>query len=239
MEYINDLSAVYRDALKETGQVIKKVPYIILLPLGFSFINLVLYYSVGLVGSIIPGRGLLTGLIIALLEAFLLSAYFSYLDDTIHYKRFSLVIDNSLTRYWRSIYAVKFIFYLASLLMGRVLDRQAIGILIFIVLNPLGEAIYLSNRYGLAAIAYAFEYLKDNWYIWLPHTLAYLIISYHYAPFFLFSNPLSLYFSFPVFNTTVIVMTLLLGFYIVFRAVLFKATRNSSMRKRKYMGAWK
>lgn len=234
MEYINDLVAVYKGAFKETGEILKKVPLIVFLPLIFSLVTTLVYTAlIGLLGR----TGILLGFILAIVQAILLSAYFSFLDEAISYRRFKLAVDSTLTRYARSIYAVMFVFYLASLLIGNVLAVRAIAIIIFILLNPLGETIYVGHRYGMDAINYSFSYLQDNWYIWLPHTLIYVLLGYLRRTFFTF-NPLDMYVSSLSLNPLDLIIMALLGIYFIFRGVLFKNTKDSSMRKRKYMGVW-
>lgn len=235
MDYIKDFFEVYKKSLGETGKILTKAPLIIILPLIFSIVSTLVY--TGLIAAF-SNLGIILGFILAIVEAILLSAYFSFLDEAINYHSFKLTIDKSLMRYARAIYAVKFIFYLASILAGNILALGPISIIVFILLNPLGESIYLGQRYGLDAINYSFSYLGENWYLWLPHTLLFVALG-KFRYLFFTANPLNIYVTALSFNPVDLVIMAALGIYFIFRGVLFKNTRNSSMRKRKYMGAWK
>lgn len=131
---------------------------------------------------------------------------------------------------------MRFIFYIVSIFTAGILNHPLIVLASFIIFNPAGEAIYLRKTNGIEVFTYPLEYLKENWYIWIPHVLVLIFLS-RFVYFGISINPLNMYLS-PIYlsNLTRVGYTLILGIYFVFRGVLFKETRSSSMRKRKYMG---
>lgn len=237
MEYINDFISVYEKAMKDSMKIIMKVPLVLLMALIFHAINqlvnfIFLKLNIGV-------SGFLLGFIIVIIEAMILSAYFSILDDAIHLSRFSLKgLKSDFVRFASSIYAVKFVFFIVAMFFGNILNLLPVTLVVFLLLNPLGEAIYIGNRYGLEAIIYAFNYWKDNWYLWLPHVIIFVLVSEVLGIYFV-ANPLDLYLK-PVFfiDFNMIIYLIFVGFYAIFRGVLFRNTKDSSLRKRKYMGVW-
>ena len=235
MEYIKDFITVYKKAGKDTLKVISKSPLLIGIPVLLSLVyGLILTLFVNL--NIGPA-GRFMGIIIGLIEAMLLSGYFSALEDGINYNRMNLnsVTDGFLQYIW-SIYFMRFVFFIISMFSGGLLNNPLIIIVVFIILNPAGEGIYLRNTYGMEVFTYPLNYLKDNWYLWIPHVLVFILLS-RVTYLGLNMNPLNMYLN-PIYigRLDKVIPILLLGIYFIFRGVLFKETRNSTMRKRKYMG---
>lgn len=235
MDYIKDFINVYKKAGLDTIQVVAKTPIIVVLPFIYSL-------TYGLIISTAIRTGIafsrFWGVIVGLIEAMLLSSYFSQMDDGINYSRLSLnsFQDGFFTYLW-NIYFMKFVFFIASLLFGSILNVGYVSLASFLLFNAAGESIYLRNVQREDVFLYPLNYLKDNWHIWIPHVIIYLLIV-NRNPFFGASlNPLTMYFSphgFYLNEHTILL--LFMGIYFVFRGVLFKGTYNSTIRKRKYMG---
>ncbi len=232
MEYVNDFLQVYKKAAGDTLNTIKRVPLIVLMPLVYSFI---LFGVINVIFNI-PLFGRFLSLFISIGAAMLLSAYFAQLEDAINFRRFNLANTFSGFRdYFFSIYFVSFIFYIGSLLGGSLLANPMVSLVTFVVFNGVGESIYIRKTSGLESFMYSIDYLKENWYLWLVHVLVYLLVS---RSIFLISlaDPLDMYILPIGISINAIIYLLFMGFYSVFRGHLFKETRNSSLRKRKYMG---
>lgn len=236
MEYLKDLLNVYKKAGQDTINLIAKNPIIIFLPLIYSF-------AFGMIQtfSIILGFGFsrLWGTILGLIQAMLISGYFSQMSDGVNYNRLSLKLnsftDGFFTYLW-SIYFMKFVFYLASLLLGNILVGGYLYLIVFVLLNAAGESIYIRNVQREDTFLYPINYLKENWYIWIPHVILYLALTTRsfVSPYL---NPLDMYISgHGLYINQHTIMLIILGVYFTFRGVLFKNTYNSTIRKRKYMG---
>lgn len=235
MEYINDFISVYKKAGSETIKTLTKAPILIVLPLIYSVVYGLVFILMTSLSLGAAGRFM--GLIVGLIEAAILSGYFSQLEEGISYKRLNLSnFSDGFTDYIFSIYFVRFIFYILSLLLGGILANPYIVLLSFILLNPAGEAIYIRKTTGMDTFLYCIEYLKDNWYLWIPHVILFIVIGRFFLVYPNF-NPLDSYL-YPIMSINVIriLFAIFMGVYGVFRGVLFRDTRNSTLRKRKYMG---
>lgn len=236
MEYIKDLINVYKKAGKDTLNIITKNPLIIFLPLLYS-----MGYGIIQIMSFRLGFGFsrFRGVIVGLIEAMLLSSYFTQMNDGINYNRLSLKLNSfqdGFFMYLWNIYFMKFVFYLASLFLGGVLNIGYVALASFVLFNGAGEAIYIRNVQREDTFIYPLNYLKDNWHIWIPHVALY-ILALQRIRMGVSVNPLSMYLSAHglYFNDHTIIL-LVMGLYFTFRGVLFKNTYNSTIRKRKYMG---
>lgn len=234
MDYIKDLLEVYKKAGKDTLNVIIKTPLLILLPLIYSFaygIIQVIAFQFGVAYS------RFWGIIVGLIEAMLLSSYFSQMDDGINYSRLSLnkFQDGFFAFIW-NIYFMKFIFYIASLFLGPIVNMGYVALVSFILFNAAGEAIYIRNVQREDVFLYPLNYLKDNWHIWIPHALFFIFVLSR-GRLGVYTNPLSMYLTgHGLYINDQTLMLIIWGIYFVFRGVLFKNTYNSTIRKRKYMG---
>lgn len=237
MNYISDLKMVYSQTFKETIETIKKSPMILFLPLIYSIIYgllHVIYFSFGLATSRIAG------VLLGLVQAMILSSFFTQMESGINYNRINLnsFFDGFFVYLW-NIYFMRFIFYVVSIFLWRITTMTPVIILSFVIFNVVGEAIYLRNVESFQVFTYPAQYLFENWHLWIiPIVLIYLILTNVLGV--LSINPLEMYLH-PIvnFNPTKIVVLIILGFYFTFRGVLFKITRVSSMRKRKYMESFK
>lgn len=235
MEYINDLINVYKKAAKDTLELIVNIPIIVFLPLIYSFaIGIIIMLSVKF-GFGFSG---FFSVIYVLVEAMLLSSYFSQMNDGLTYKKLSLKFNSFqggfFTFLW-NIYFMGFIFYLVSLLLG-VMKNWVISLACFILFNAAGEAIYIRNVQREETFLYSMNYLKDNWHLWLPVAVLGIFFS-GYGILYVPMNPLDMYLTHHgfYFNSQTILL-IMSGVYFVFRGILFKNTYNSTIRKRKYMG---
>lgn len=233
MEYIHDIKIVYKKAFKETIDIIKKTPVTLFLTLIYSALFGLLYiifFGTGFMGS------RFAGVILGLLQAMILSSYFAQMESGINYNRINLnSVFDSLFIYLWNIYFMRFVFYVLSMFLWQLMSLKIVVIISFIIFNAAGEAIYLRNVGNFGVFTYPANYLKENWHLWIPHLLI-LIFVFNRFISLVNINPLEMYLH-PIVHLDVsrIIMLIILGFYFIFRGVLFKNTIASSMRKRKYM----
>lgn len=174
------LSKIYGTAALDATQRLKgSWPVLIgmlLLVVGFILIN-----------SIAAPLGILGGFLRGLAEAFAITYYLSWLQESSQYQRVRLgqlkVMDWSL---FQSVISVLFILYLfqwgVTMLTTGIDARWAMNILqlLFVVLlNALPETLYLTRRDGLDGIQESFSFTTRNWIEW-------------YIPFLIILSPMLL-----------------------------------------------
>lgn len=240
MDYINDFINVYKKAVTDTIDVIKKVPLLPFLVLIYSLLYMGLNYVLVITGI---GNTRFWSFLSGIVYSMLLSSMFYQLNTGITEKRlYKGDIQSSFSSYMWSVYFIIFVFWIVDLFLGRIIYSNFLFSMIFsygifILFNATGETIYMKGISSLDSLIYAMNFFIENIHLWLPHTLVYMgirmaisgfapdILNIYFGSFYqLFANPLFA------------IALALEGLYIVFRGVLFKNIMNSSLRKRKYMG---
>ncbi|MDO5714527.1 MAG: hypothetical protein Q4Q07_08855 [Tissierellia bacterium] len=246
---VEDLLNVYRNAGKNTVKSLKAAPGLILLPLG---LGLLYFLVMNFVGPFVLRGGLLSGILLALIEALLLTLAYSLYQEAIVYKRMPRNISISQDNFW-SVYSVLFIFMLINLVTAMTGPLKLfIPLLLTIILNPIPEAIYLRGERYTGAFEFSLRFMKENSLHFILPFLIYIGILSFITPIgvamlHLGSNIMELPFGIPFQAKTgdfsalgiYVICQLITGVYLIFRGQLFLILENSSRRKRKYMEEWK
>lgn len=244
-----DLVEVYKKAINDTWDNLKKAPGIILLPLALGLLH---YLVMAFAGPLFMRGGILSGFILALVEALLLTLAYSLYQEAIIYGRMPRNIGINQDNFW-SVYSVLFLFMLINIVSSMLGPlRTFIPLLVTIILNPIPEAIYLRGERYTGAFEFSFRFIKENALHFLLPYLIYIGILTLITPLgsqmlFLGSNIMMLPFGIPFQAKTgdfaalgiYIICQLITGIYLIFRGHLFLILENSSRRKRKYMENWK
>lgn len=243
MERLTDLKNVYIQSFKNTVDTIKHTPYLVLIVLAASIVNALAQSILLKMGVTFSRFG---SILVPIVQALIVSFVFYQLETGINYKSLDFTdIRSGMGRYFYNIYLIRFIFYLFRLFAGNLFNISLMGIsvyiLVFIILNPIGEAIYLKGTDRFYTIRYAWDFFKENWYIWLIHVIIFLVYTANVyninigLPFDMYARNGTAIFRNPV----LAVFMILDGIYLIFRGNMFKILMDSNIRKRKYMGMFK
>ncbi|EFI42141.1 hypothetical protein [Peptoniphilus sp. oral taxon 386] len=245
MNYMNDLKMVYLKAIKETEIRIKKNPVVLLFPMIYGLLIFASTIIFGMFTTTLLGNTYIMGFLAPVLYSLIMSSYFEFLSDINSYNRIRFNnIGNTFTKNFRQIYSVYFIMILISYITSFVGDLYFIlSFVIFILLNPISEAVYIRGESYISAYSYSLEFMKDNALHWLVPLFIYLGVIYlavgKYDTLTLLYNPISLLTGIK-FNAANIFKfvgsSFLTAVYVIFRGALFNILSRSTMRKRQYMG---
>jgi len=246
MNIINDIILVNKEILKRTKDSISRNPEVLLLGVVYSIMSIL---AGALIFNLLAGLGILLGIIYALVESAIVSSYLFVLDNVIVYNRFRWKdIQNGLTYYIRKVYGVLFIFYLANLILGFLSNLLGpiivaivflTGIVAFIALNPLPEALYVKDRDSLQTILYCVDFMRENWLNWLVPNMV-LAGMLYLTTGGLFNGGLNPFKALS-FSTSIssiilyIVGSAILSTGMVYRGHLFKLLSTTTLRKRMFM----
>ncbi len=245
---MTDVVLVNKEILEKTINSIKSNWQIIFLGIVYSVLGMVASI---LVGALFTGPlGLARGFILALVESSIISSYIFVLYNVISYNRFRWRdVKNGFTYFIWKVYAVLFIFYLGSIILsfiGSLLGgiifvylMLGISILVFIILNPIPEALYVKTYNPWDTVLYCLEFMRGNWLNWIiPNIVFFLLL-------FIISgggilNVFSIFNNFTLaYGMVVIVRYLLasviLSFGMIYRGHLFTLLSTSTRRKRMFM----
>ncbi|RVU54739.1 hypothetical protein [Anaerosphaera multitolerans] len=254
MNYLNDIGMVYKKAAMETLNRIKKNPIVLLLPFIYSFIFFLINNILSRVGFY-TGGSFLMGFIIAIAYALILSSYFSLLSDLHFYNRISFkYLSSSFKNYFYAIYSAYFILMLINIVGGSFGYSlyQLVLIVVFVIFNPLSEAIYVRGESYTSAYGYSLNFMKENFIHWLIPLAIYMVVcqvlGYNFGNIIqrniievTLGMDVYLSLSIPVHVAIRVlahtfVIQVITAIYVVFRGELFRILSSSSMRKRQYMG---
>ena len=238
---ISDIIRVYKTTLQKTIRAIKESPQIILVPLIGAF-------AYGILMDLLMRVGILNNrfgyLFSNLVHALILSEIFFQFERAVNYNTLTPYnMSDGVKMYLIDVYSIRIVLYLLNLLLSVFTLRSGLKGLIlpivFIILNPISEMAYIRGFNQIVDdMRFLLEYMKDNWYLWLPQLLVGIYVFYPlYAGV---PNPLSVYLPGSIgigrIQIVPIVYRLLLAFYLVFRGVMFKETYRSSRSKRDFQG---
>lgn len=247
MDYIKDFIYVNKHTITKTIDSFKKNWIIIFTGIVYSIIS-TLVFSV--TSMIFRGPfSIISGFISYFIQSAIISNYLYLLFNIINYDRFNL---NDFKRgfmyfIWK-IYSVFFILYLGQLLLSVVnnmlgsaayLVNVILGILLFILFNPLPETIYLKSYSPTETLLYSIEFIKENLFNWLVPNILLIGLIYIVTGNLLtgfFNTGVSFYFDFSI--TAMIrylVGQLIFSFMMVYRGHLYKLLSTSTLRKRMFM----
>jgi hypothetical protein len=231
MDYIDDCLYVYKKAIKDTADTILKAPFAIFLSLIYSL----LFFGIKIF-SLKTGLGFtpIWGVIYGLIEAAVLSSYFTQLNSAVYRNTLNLESAGSgFGRYLWSIYFVNFVFYILGLLFGNIMRTAFVSLVFYFVLNAIGETIYLKENYGAETFSYSVNFVFENLHIWIVHMILAIVIERFFGT--LVQNPLDMYIGIiSLRGGRDILISILRGVYILFRGVLYRNLMSSSMRKRSW-----
>ncbi len=228
MDYIKDIGLILNEGLHKLPNYLRYIPLMVAIQVVVSLL---------MEGSllVIGGIGVVGGILLAIIRAGLYSLYLFGLRhamDLNNYK--SMRIQEGLMYHFRDVYVAFFVIYILQLLASTV-GIPYFDLILMVVFSALPEAIYLGTSYGFDNLTEALEFIKENWYFWIPLTFlmgaALSAVGY--------GTTLFVPILFGRLNATFIVRTilhlLLWTIFALIRGVLFKIMYQSSMRKRKYM----
>jgi hypothetical protein len=176
MSLISTTILLYRDALRATGRSLMRGWPIIPAVIGFTII-------MWLAGTIARPLGMVGGFILGAVNAFLIGATLSLIDQAIKGMRVMTIRDilDSMGHYFWDVISVGFVLWIPTMLLDTSLranpDSQflvtACLLLVFILLNPAPEVIYLTRHDSpLDVLKRSYDFVLENWIEWfLPMAL--------------------------------------------------------------------
>jgi|LGVF01.1.fsa_nt_gb hypothetical protein len=224
MSKIQDVMNLFMESWKNSTQLIKKLPLLLVVPI----VHFLAYYlSLYLVSFI--NLGILSSLFRSLIFAVILSSYFYVLFQAMYYKRFKFEylysgIKVFLLKSWIFLLIMNLAFYIMMLLGINILLGKYIFVLpfiIFLLFNPMPEIIYISDYDERDMFFYNFSFIKRNFFQWYSINAVFLLG----LLVLFFIGSIIPYVS----NILVLVYT---SFVMIFRGQLFKKLYLSNYRKR-------
>lgn len=247
MEIIKDLVYVNKLSLQKTIKSISKNWIIIFTGIIYTILNIAIF---SLVGIFMTGfLSILSGIVVAIVTAAFISNYLYLLFNIINYDRINIQIfkDGFKAFLWK-IYGVLFIAYLGNMLLAIVSNMLGslsfiinivIYLGIFILLNPLPETIYLKAYSSWESVQSAFEFMQENWLVWLlPNVILFGVLYIITGNIMtnLFTTHLSFNMVLSIRNIILYLMGQgLFSFAMIYRGHLFKMLSGSTRRKRMFM----
>lgn len=248
MIVLKDLLYLNKDTFKKTTELLMKNWGLILT--GFIYIAINIILGIIINTLFIGVLRILSGIILALAMASMLSNYLYLLQNIIRIEKFDLEdFKRGFTALLRKVYSVLLIGWLASILYNMILSpilgglgnfiTMLIPLAIFILLNALPESLYQKFYDPWGTITYAFEFIKENWLEWFVPNIIFVILLYVLSGR-LILNLFSINFSFGFnFSLSSIIFFLIgqiaFSFIMIYRGVLFETLSTSTRRKRIYM----
>jgi len=245
---LKDLWYLNKDAFKKSTELLMKNWGLILT--GFIYIAINIVLSLVISTLFMGVLRILSGIILALATASMLSNYLYLLQNIIRVGKFDLEdCKRGFTALLRKVYSVLLIGWLASVLYSMILSpilgslgsfiTMLIPILIFLLLNALPESLYQKFYDPWETVTYAFEFIKENWLEWfIPNTI--FIVLLYILSGRLFLDLFSINFSLGLDLSLAGLITFIIGqvifsFMMLYRGVLFEELSKSTRRKRIYM----
>ena len=247
MNILKDIMYVNKNAGIKTLQSFKKNWIIIFTGFIYTILNIVIY---SILGSLLSGPlYIISGIIAAIVSAAMVSNYLYLLFNIINYDRVTIQdFKNGFTYFFRKIYIVVFIGYIAERLLSLVSDilgnTSAILVPILylaalIVLNPLPETIYLKHNDSWESILEAVNFMKENWLNWALANIIFSLLLYIVTGntlLNLFNTHIPFDF---IFNIRGLVLYLIgqtmFSVLMIYRGHLYKLLSGSTRRKRMFM----
>lgn len=245
MDFLKDLKIVQLNTLKRSLKSFSKNWIIIFTGFIYTMLNIVIFTLINLLFTGV--FSIIAGVIAAIVTSSLISNYLYLLFNIVKYDKITL--DNfkdGFKIYLRKIYGIFFIAWIASFLLN-IVDNivgsyttafySVIGILAYVIFNPLPEVVYQKHYSSYESIGYSFEFMKTDWFNWLLPNVIFGLILYK----------LSGVFSFDVFRTHIeyslslkgigkyLLNQVIFSYVMIYRGHLFNILSNSTRRKRMYM----
>lgn len=169
-EFVHATLQLYRDTLVATGRSLRR-GWLIVPAVGlFSVLML-------LAGSMAGGVGMIGGLLLGLVNALLIGATLSLIEESLKSSRTLSIKDigTSFGQYFGDVIGIGFMLWvpvwalesgMATHPQGHVITA-AIFLLGFILLNPVPEVIYQVRHHSpLDVIRESYEFVMENWLEW-------------------------------------------------------------------------
>jgi len=167
---------LYRDALRATGRSLLRGWLVILAVIVFTMI---MWFA----GTVVRPLGMVGGFVLGAVNALLIGATLSLIEQAIKGMRGITVRDvlDSMGHYFWDVISVGFVLWIPTMLLDTSLranpDSQflvtACLLLVFILLNPAPEVIYLTRHDSpLDVLKRSYDFVLENWIEWfLPMAL--------------------------------------------------------------------
>ena len=243
MELIKDIIGVNKQTFVKTLNSIKSHWEALLIVLVYLLISQIM---LPLVSNIFSGAlSIISGILMALIEAALISSFLFVLNNIVQYNRFRWKdVIEGLNYYLWKVYGILFIFFIVNFILSSTLNLIGnIGYLLSLIfqlfiifaLNPLPETIYLKNYDSRDSILYCIEFIKENFLNWFVPNIV-----FGACLFFIFNisntNLLAISVSnFVPFILELLLISVILSFFMIYRGHLFKFLSTSTRRKRQFM----
>ncbi|MBC7087695.1 MAG: hypothetical protein H5T96_04285 [Tissierellales bacterium] len=243
MDIIKDLLEVNKSSLLKSIKSIKSHWEALLIIFVYAIMTQIITSIVSriLVGSL----SIISGFLIVLIEAAIVSSLLFVLKDIVLYNRFrwKSVIDG-LNYYLWKVYGVLFILFVVNLILS--LFYNVIGsaafiintlfqLFILIMLNPLPEIIYLKNYDPRDSLTYSIEFIRENFLNWIiPNIIFGLILFAINSAIDVTFFPFNLAFLMPLLLKNIF-LSIIISFAMIYRGHLFYLLSTSTRRKRQYM----
>lgn len=230
MEYLQDAGRVLLIGAKNSIRTMRYLPLLLGIQIGLSLIYQVLF--VGLLGV---GGGLMTGIVLALIEALKWSVYLYALSHAVHGMKFTTAdLKSAAGVYFRDVYTAAFVLYILRMITNMI-QIPYIDWIVLIVFSALPETIYLGRTSGFENVREAVDFQHDNWYIWVPMTLLMVILLDKIGLGVTLTVPVMLGALNGSFLIRSVLHMLLFSIFMIFRGHVFGILYGSTMRKRKFM----
>ena len=176
MSLFTSILHLYRDALRATGRSLMRGWVVILAVIVFT---LIMWFA----GTVARPLGMVGGFIMGAVNALLIGATLSLIAQAIQGLRGMTVHDvlDSMGHYFWDVISVGFVLWIPTMLLDTSLranpDSQflvtACLLLVFILLNPAPEVIYLTRHDSpLDVLKRSYDFVLENWIEWfLPMAL--------------------------------------------------------------------
>lgn len=233
MEYLKDLKDVFVQGVKSTKDSFKFIPLLI----GLQALVSVLYWL--LANLFVFRGGMLGGILVALFRAALWSVYLYGLVHAIDRSRFTLKdLKAGFGVFFRDVYIAAFVLWIVQMIIS-VAGIPYLDYLILLVFSALPETLYLGRYQGFDNIRDSFEFLQENWYIWIPLTLIMVFLLETFGFGATLTLPIAVGGLDMQVLTLYLVHTVLFSLFALLRGHMFVQLYGSSLRRRNFMGRFR
>ncbi|MDO5718389.1 MAG: hypothetical protein Q4P34_05330 [Tissierellia bacterium] len=236
---LKDFIYVQSEAFIKTAKMFKHLPILIL---HFIAYDLIYTLAVAILSLLPFNTGFIGGLILYMIKGMIFSHLLYTLDSIVNSNRiYYKYLKEGFFRYLSPAISAFFMYYIIELILRLIIGTNKnlmvlllLNILIFLIFSAVAECIYIAKAYRYDSIFMGVNIIFENPLNW---TLVHLVI--YGLGYYLGLSP-NIFQVFPgVLNMSniyfMLLSTLFLSVYMVYKGNLFKLIYNSSMRKRQYM----
>lgn len=228
---------IYGSALAKLPGDIGKSPWVLILPVLYSIAS-------DLVARLVAPMGIIGGFIMGFVQAVLGASFLFFVDEVVSRSPVRIhELPNSFRRYLWPVMNVLFVFWIASIVAGMVLQnlppwaQLGIAAVLLILLNATPEVIYLRRLWnGMDVIMGSVNFIQENWIEWfipnLPIAAALFGMYLGFLPVrALFERALGLW---PGSVAYDLVVGAFVFIFFVFRGNLFRELDSGGARARRF-----